>query len=282
MSHLYALRSASLWKVKSRAAWFAKTASSLERSLRSTTFGTSSKSSSPSPSLFHSLYSRSDLAYSVYRHVIVLEPVTRAGRLFGFLPPNILTSKQLACDPVPPPSRVSEYDPAFFEGAEDPLAVRPVRNRRENARMLERLVPDPVFRRQLEDFFAANPQFAQRFPGGVVEFAQVAAQMPEEVLEDLMIEVANANQAGGVFQGEQGPQGNMPGQMPGLEGVDGDDLPDLPPVAPEAQAEDGEEGTEEGEDEEVEAAVRAFVTFPVYIAHKISYRRCLCACSAMS
>jgi len=213
-------------------------------------FGSSSKSTAPSPSLFHSLYSRPDLAYSVYRHVVVLESVTRAGRLFGFLPPNILTSKQLACDPVPPPTSISEYDPAFFEGAEDPLAVRP-RNRRENARMLEQLVPDPVFRRQLEDFFNANPQFAQRFPGGVVEFAQVAAQMPEEVLEDLMIEIANQNQGGAMFEGAQ--HGNMPGRMPGLEGPDDEDLPDLPPVAGQAPTEEGDE-EEEDDEEEVEAA----------------------------
>lgn len=113
------------------------------------TFGSSSKPSSPSPSLFHSLYSRPALQYSVYRHVIVLEPTTRAGRLFGFLPPNVITAKQLACDPVPPPTRISEYDPEFFQGAEDPLAMRP-RGRRENQRMLEQLIPDAVFRRQLQ------------------------------------------------------------------------------------------------------------------------------------
>ena len=194
--------------------------------------------------------------------------MTRAGRLFGFLPPNVLTAKQLACDPVPPPTRVSEYDPAFFEGAEDPLAVRPGRNRRENARMLERLVPDPVFRRQLEDFFTANPQFAQRFPGGVVEFAQVAAQMPEEVLEDLMIEVANANaaqqQGAGAFPAAQQP-GHMPGQMPGFGGLDDDDLPDLPPGDPE----EGEENVdEEEEEEEVEAAVRILPYLAVTFADK--------------
>ncbi|GJE99434.1 transcriptional repressor TCF25-domain-containing protein [Phanerochaete sordida] len=256
LSHLYALRSAPLWKVKSRAAWFARTIGSLEGKLTSITFGTSSKTTSPSPSLFHSLYSRADLAYSVYRHVVVLEPVTRAGRLFGFLPPQILTAKQLACDPVPPPTRASEYDGAFFAGAEDPLAATAPRGRREAARLLERMVPDPVFRRQLEDFFRAHPGFAARFPGGVLEFAQAAAQMPEEVLEDLMIEVANAEQ-GGVAFGE-GAEGVMPGQMPGLELVD-DDLPDFQPAPgqdPTAAAEEFEEEEEEEEEaeEEVETA----------------------------
>ena len=152
LSHLYALRSSSLWKVKSRSAWFAATVSSLEGKLPTMTLGASlvkEKPTSPSLSLFHSLYSRPALAYSVYRHVIVLEHTTRAGRLFGFLPPNVITAKQLACDPVPPPTHVSEYDPDFFQGAEDPLAVRP-RGRRENQRMLEQLIPDAVFRRQLQ------------------------------------------------------------------------------------------------------------------------------------
>ncbi|KIP10564.1 hypothetical protein PHLGIDRAFT_100960 [Phlebiopsis gigantea 11061_1 CR5-6] len=245
LSHLYALRSGPLWKGKSRSAWFAKTVGSLEDKLSGMTFRSSSKPGSPSPSLLHSLYSQPTLAYSVYRHVIVLEPTTRAGRLFGFLPPNVLTAKQLACDPVPPPTRVNEYDPEFFQGAEDPLSARP-RGRRENQRVLEQLIPDPVFRRQLQDFFEANPQFAQRFPGGLVEFAQVAGQMPEEVLEDLMIEVAN--------QGNEG----MPGQMPGFAAPD-DDVEDFEPPAEFAvrharNEEEQHANEDEEEEEEVEVA----------------------------
>lgn len=270
LSHLYALRSASLWKPKSRSSWFAKTVSSLENSLPPSAFQAPTTPAAPSPSLLHTLFARADLAYGVYRHVIVLEPATRAGRLFGFLPPQLLTAKQLACDPVPPPTAVSEYDPRFFEGAEDPLALP--RGRREQERMLERMVPDPVFRRQLQvrpaphvalftgccaydgvvqDFFQANPQFAERFPGGIVQFAQVAAQMPEEVLEDLMIGIAAGGDAG--LGGMELPGGGMPGQMPGMARLeDEDDVPDLPP--PQEDGEDGEE--EEEEDEEIDVAVR--------------------------
>lgn len=73
-------------------------------------------------------------------------------RLFAFLPREVLTVKQLACDPLPPPMTVNEYDGEFFKGADDVFAIRP-RTRRDAAgdqRQLERLIPDPVFRRQLQ------------------------------------------------------------------------------------------------------------------------------------
>ncbi len=228
--------------------------------------------SSPSPSLFDTLYTAPSLASSVYRHVVVLESVTRAGRLFGFLPASVTSGKQLACDPLPPPTRVSEYDGEFFQGAEDPLAAHP-RGRRENQRMLDRLVPDPVFRRQLQastnsanvwgtvltphffqDFFEANPHFAQRFPGGIVEFAQIAGQMPEEILEDLMIEVA-AGQGGR----------DMPGQMPGQDLFGDVQLgvapPEEIPRQPQAIDHDDEgdlDGESEDDDEMNEVAVCVF------------------------
>lgn len=96
-----------------------------------------------------SLFNVPSLAYSVYRHVVVLEASAGAGRLLRFLPHAVTSGKQLACDPLPPPTRVNEYDAEFFQGAEDPSSLRP-RGRREAQRLLERLVPDPVFRRQLQ------------------------------------------------------------------------------------------------------------------------------------
>ena len=48
-------------------------------------------------------------------------------------------------------------------------------------------------------FFDAHPHFAQRFPGGILQFAQMAGQLPPDVLEDLMlVEAVNANAAGGM------------------------------------------------------------------------------------
>lgn len=74
--------------------------------------------------------------------------------------------------------------------------------------MLEQLIPDPVFRRQLQEFFDMHPQFAARFPGGIVQFAQIAANLPEDALEDMMI-AETENMRGEPVNRE------MPGQIPG-------------------------------------------------------------------
>ena len=83
---------------------------------------------------------------------MVLESSYR--RLFAFIPREVLNAKQLACDPLPPLTSVNLYDEEFFKGAEDVFAIRHrPRGRRdagEDQRLLERLIPDPVFRRQLE------------------------------------------------------------------------------------------------------------------------------------
>jgi len=86
---------------------------------------------------------------SIYRHVIVLEKTCRS--LFSFIPKEILNSRQLACDPLLPYLRVSEYNAEFFQGVEDVLGYRPRGpTAREEERVLERLIPDGVFRRQLQ------------------------------------------------------------------------------------------------------------------------------------
>lgn len=156
LSHLYAQRSFSLWKPKQRAEWFAKTVIAVTPSLSQKPTTTQESKSSPSLALFHDLYSTPSLASSIYRHVMVLESVSRAGRLFGFLPSHVTGARQLACDPLPPLTRVSEYDSEFFQGAEDPFAVR-MGSRRDNQRLMERMIPDPVFRRQLQVCFRIVP-----------------------------------------------------------------------------------------------------------------------------
>lgn len=113
LSHLYAQRSFSLWKPKQRAEWFAKTVIAVTPSLSQKPTTTQESKSSPSLALFHDLYSTPSLASSIYRHVMVLESVSRAGRLFGFLPSHVTGARQLACDPLPPPTRVSQYDSEF-------------------------------------------------------------------------------------------------------------------------------------------------------------------------
>jgi len=58
----------------------------------------------------------------------------------------------------------------------------------------------------------AHPNFAGRFPGGIIQFAQLAAQLPEDALEDLMIAEANGVGAPNLNRG-------MPGQLPDEIGV---------------------------------------------------------------
>ncbi|TFK79628.1 DUF654-domain-containing protein [Polyporus arcularius HHB13444] len=250
LSHLYASRAHSLWKPAARASWFAKTVSSI--------YNTLPTSSPAPPRTFSARFDAPSLSYSIYRHILVNESATRS--LFPFLPRSVLDARQIACDPLPPLTRANEYDGEFFKGVEELLAARP-RNRRQEARLLERLVPDAVFRGQLVGFWDAHPVIQQRFPGGVVQFAQMAAQMPEEALDDLFVAMQ-------VAMDEQQPQdGGMPGGMPGQDvivnfvepddDVD-DDAPDLPaaPVpavrpAVEQAAPEDEEEDEEGEEEEV-------------------------------
>ena len=102
-------------------------------------------------------------------------------------------------------------------------------------------------------FFEAHPHFAQRFPGGIFQFAQMAGQLPPDVLEDLMlVEAVNA------------PDGVIPG---GLDNVRDDDenvvgvnfdqrqgpLPPLGAAALENEAEredDYDQPEDENEEEE--------------------------------
>ncbi|TCD69203.1 hypothetical protein EIP91_008499 [Steccherinum ochraceum] len=243
LSHLYAQRSNPLWKPKDVSKWFADTVASTVTA--SPTFARFSPSP---PTDFRTLFALSPLAFSVYRHVLVQETSYR--NLFAFFPPSVIAARQLACDPLPPPTRVTEYDSAFFAGAEDPFA-HTARSRKQNARLLEQLIPDAAFRRQLEGFFQANPQFAQRFPGGIVQFAQLAGQLPEDALEDLFAAELAAEPPEEVRPGGMRVPGGLFGD--GLDDLD--DVDDVPPLAGEVRSEeeDGEESTEEDEGEGDEA-----------------------------
>jgi len=81
---------------------------------------------------------------------------------------------------------------------------------------LERLIPDPGVRAQIEALFDANPGLAAQVPGGVVQLMQMMAEMPDEALDDMILGLAMdvGNDGVGVPGG-----GGMPGGMP-LEGDD--------------------------------------------------------------
>ncbi|KAI0059339.1 DUF654-domain-containing protein [Artomyces pyxidatus] len=267
LSHLYVQRSSSLWKDPNHAPWFASTVASV------TSEGKLPSASTNTPGFQRlAAHTRSTPGFptSVYRHVVVLG--APAQRLLAYIPQAVLTSNSLACDPLPPPSAASRYDDAFFRGAEDAFAsaVRPRRNAAADQRMLERLVPDPVFRRQLQDFFAAHPRLLEQFPGGVVQFAQVAGNLPEEVLQDLMMAQVMHDEAAP----RQG-QGGMPGGMPGEDMVllDFPEEPDMEPEEGDVPAlADAEEEDEEDEDEEEDEEQQEVAPMPVRVLRNIINR----------
>jgi len=241
LSHLYAQRSFALWKLPERSAWFMQTVTTALPELAPSYDNTTAAYRD-----FHALFSKPELALSVYRHTIVLEASCRS--LFRFIPSNVTQARQVACDPLPPITRVNQYDAEFFKGAEDTFGVRR-KSRRAAERVLEQRVPDPVFRGQLQAFFAANRAFAQRFPGGLAEFAEWAGQMPDDALEDIMIAEVNRAAHGGE---------GMPGQMPGLEidfgAVDEEVADDNNDQAGAPDRVDQNDGEQEDEEEDPDVA----------------------------
>ncbi|KAJ7201070.1 transcriptional repressor TCF25-domain-containing protein [Mycena pura] len=233
LSHLYAQRSFSLWK--GEVTWFTNTVTaefssipaSLPVALRRQDFLT--------------LYQNVNLRYSVYRHVMVLETSYR--RLFSYIPQDVLSAKSLQCDPLSPPTAVTSYDDTFFEGTEDLRTFAPrlsTRQRAQQGRVLAQMIPNADLREQLQAFWNAMPAVQERFPEGVVQFAEAAAQMDPEELEALMLLAA---------MGDEGAaeQGGMPGQMPGMAAW-GEEIPE----PQERNREEEEAGVDDEDDDEDE------------------------------
>ncbi|KAJ7250423.1 transcriptional repressor TCF25-domain-containing protein [Mycena rebaudengoi] len=239
LSHLYAQRSFPLWKDES--AWFTSTVSAEFASLPSSLPITQRRKD------FLSLYEDSNLRHSVYRHIMVLETSYR--RLFSYIPRQVLNAKTLACDPLPPPTAVTLYNDEFFAGVDDLRAFTATPTARQRAlqdRVLAQMIPDAGIRQQLQAFFNAMPAVQERFPEGVVQFAEAAAQMEPEDLEALMLAAVMGNEDGEGRPPGQIP-GFVPGQMPGF--VNWDEPAPGEPVPPQPDDEDVE--SSDDEDEEV-------------------------------
>ncbi|KAF8173869.1 transcriptional repressor TCF25-domain-containing protein [Mycena galopus ATCC 62051] len=224
LSHLYAQRSSPLWK--DEASWFTSTVTAEYSSLPA------SLPLSHRRQDFLSLYQNLNLRYSIYRHVTVLETSYR--RLFSYIPSEVLAVKALQCDPLPPPTAVTSYDDAFFEGTADLRTFMPTitaRQRAQQGRVLAQMIPDAGMREQLQAFFNAMPAVQERFPEGVVQFAEAAAQMDPEELEALMLAAMEAD-------GVPDPNG---GGMPGNWNED--------PVPQDAGDVEEEPGSDEDEEE---------------------------------
>ncbi|KZS90931.1 DUF654-domain-containing protein [Sistotremastrum niveocremeum HHB9708] len=116
LSHLYAIRSSPLWKIPETAAWFRSVLPTALPLLPDSPYSTSH----PTRSKFLQLISSpmSNLSFALWRHVIVqTNPNYR--RLIAFVPPEIQVQRSYSCDPLPPPTMVSAYNRAYFEGVEE-------------------------------------------------------------------------------------------------------------------------------------------------------------------
>ncbi|KAL5530807.1 hypothetical protein ACEPAF_7065 [Sanghuangporus sanghuang] len=264
LSHLYAYRSSSLWKVPEKTMWLKETALSVFNAYRPM------KSTDGIHGRFSKLFGmessdlvRSDLARSIYRHIGALADANTTRRLTAFFPREILNAPSLSCDPLPPLTAVSRYDDAFFAECEDVFAFRP-RTRREreiDARNLARMIPDANVRLQLQAIYDARPDIQRQFPEGVAQFAQVAAQLGEDFWDNLLPQIIG--DIGGW-------RGGMPGEFDvgGVLDVESDDDEGEPRNLDEAPAQnrgeelrggdDNAEGLEEEESSDEEETPQAF------------------------
>jgi hypothetical protein len=99
-----------------------------------------------------------------------------------------------------------------------------------------------------QEVFDGNPPLAERFPGGVMEFAQFMEQLPDEALDDLVLQF----QMGAV----QPEEGRMPGNFDDggvdIEIGEGQGEPDGVEVHGEGvrEIEQGRNGENDNEDED--------------------------------
>lgn len=162
LSHLYAHRSAPLWKVSDRATWFKDVALSTFRSLaplakphslrerfdKQFTYSSLHKDiRTPEYALLHS-----ELSRSIYRHAATLADASAARRLAAFFPREVSEQTSLSCDPLPPVTNRSLYNEEFFSGSDDIFAFQARTRRQQEAdvQMLRRMVPDENVRNQIQ------------------------------------------------------------------------------------------------------------------------------------
>ncbi|KAJ4484000.1 transcriptional repressor TCF25-domain-containing protein [Lentinula lateritia] len=277
LSHIYVQRSFSLWKDPKIINWFTETVSSHFSSLPSSLPLTTRRNR------FLSLYAEKEnpaaLSFAVYRHIIVLETSLSFRSLFPFIPDSVLHSNSgnLACDPLPPPNkvRVSEYGETFFAGVDKGEGLfgfgrrrRMTRRERElEERRLARMIPDVNERRQVQAIFENNAHIQQRFPGGIVQFAQAMELLPPDALEDMF-----AAAAIGAEQ-DNGDRG-MPGQMPGLDdflfgGADNNGAREAFNDRPIGEEDAREDEDEEDDDEENEDEDEDIAPMPVRVIRNL-------------
>jgi len=135
---------------------------------------------------------------------------------------------------------------------------------------------------KLQDFFAGHPRLQQQFPGGVVQFAQLIGNLPEQELQELMVNVQIWEE-----EAAQGalPHGEMPGGLPGdnfvqLDFADIDietEDPTAAGVREGAPAANDAPVLDEDEEEDEELEEVGIILLPLLssVLNRVRLRRCL-------
>ncbi|KAK2465838.1 hypothetical protein APHAL10511_001479 [Amanita phalloides] len=244
LSHLYAQHAFGIWKEPAHSAWFTSVVMSLSSTIPSTLPRTLHRDD------FLHLYEHSaNLRYSAYRHVAVLESSYR--RLFVFMPKEVTDSRSLACDPLPPLTATTRYDAEFFEGIDDAFGMPGTRTRRQreaDQRRLAHVMQDQALMQQLQEIVDGNPELAARFPGGALQLAQFAGQLPADALEDMFLQIQM-----GVEQHDRMPgEFDDAGTEVGVGQAEHHEVEDH--GREQREEENSEDDSEEDEDEDEEAS----------------------------
>ena len=139
---------------------------------------------------------------------------------------------------------------------------------------------------KIQDFFAGHPRLQEQFPGRVVQFAQLIGNLPEQDLQDLLVnaQIAQVLEEGGAHAL---PHGEMPGGLPGDNFVQLDfggeaDIEMEDPTAAGARegmpaANDAPvlDEDEQEDDEELEEVGIFFLPLRSSVLNHVRLRRCL-------
>ena len=132
LSHLYAHRCSSLWKIPKHATWFKEVAISAFEHIKNT----QTPKSHPLHERFADMFSRDRLQNaalytSICRHAMLLPDQNASRRLIAFMPTELVRAESLSCDPVPPPTALNKYDADFFADTDDFFDPNRARNPRD-------------------------------------------------------------------------------------------------------------------------------------------------------
>ena len=267
LTHIYVLRSESLWKEAGYAEWLRSTAMSLSDALMADSEADAKKRKANAPIAPH------NTRQGIYRHVLVSDvPDTTRQQLIAYLPPQITASSEQmdAFDPVPPTSKlggssevekqvetVTKYDDEYFAPVMSELSSRS-RSAGGGAGAEAGGGMMQAFRRALQGL------------GGLQGWDAAVEGMDDETRQDVMAQVMHMAQAAqnadipGGFreehegQGEEGEgegegEGEMEAARPGAFGAIRAAM-DAIWGGGGAAADDGQEEAEEDADSDAEPA----------------------------